>query len=131
MIASSRELIITKDSPRSVPNTVSRLQEIATAKGLKVFDVIDHSGEAKSVGLDLRDTKLVIFGNPKAGTPVMVANPLAGLDLPLKVLVWADGDHTKMSYPAVAALAARYGLSDELANRLGAIDALTDAAIRD
>ena len=129
MITSSREVIVTKDSPRSVPDTVSRLQEIVTARGLKVFDVIDHSGEARSVGLDLRDTKLVIFGNPKAGTPAMVANPVAGLDLPLKVLVWADGDQAKVSYTAPAALAARYGLSDEVASRLAGIDALTDAAI--
>jgi uncharacterized protein (DUF302 family) len=96
---------------------------------MKVFVVIDHSGEAKDKGLELRDTKVVIFGSPEAGTPVMVASPLAALDLPLKVLVWADGDKTSVSYTAPAALAARYGLDTELAGRLAGIDALTDAAV--
>jgi uncharacterized protein (DUF302 family) len=121
--------VVTKVSPRSVADTVSRLVTIAAAKELKVFAVIDHSGEAEASGLELRDTKLVIFGSPKAGTPVMVAAPLAALDLPLKVLVWADGDETKVSYTAPAALAARHGLSDELAARLAGIDPVTDAVI--
>ena len=81
-------------------------------------------------GLGLRDTKLVIFGSPTAGTPVMVAAPLAALDLPLKVLVWADGSTTKISYTAPRALAARYRLSDDLADRLAGMDALTDAVIK-
>jgi len=83
----------------------------------------------RDAGLDLRDTKLVIFGNPAAGTPVMVAAPLAALDLPLKVLVWADGTQTRVSYAAPSVLAARYGLTDELAARLAGIHALTDAVI--
>jgi len=119
----------TKVSPRSVEDTVSRLNDVLESKGIKLFAVIDHSGEAEAVGLELRDTKLVIFGNPLAGTSVMAAAPLAALDLPLKVLVWADGDETKLSYAEPAELAARYGLSDELAGRLAAIDAVTDAVI--
>jgi uncharacterized protein (DUF302 family) len=119
----------TKESPRSVEDTVSRLKAVLESKGIKLFAVIDHSGEAEAVGLELRDTKLVIFGNPLAGTPVMAAAPLAALDLPLKVLVWADGDQTKVSYTEPAELATRYGLSDELAGRLAAIDAVTDAVI--
>jgi uncharacterized protein (DUF302 family) len=99
------------------------------AKGIKLFAVVDHSGEAKRAGLDLRDTKLVIFGSPKGGTPVMVAAPLAALDLPLKVLVWADGDQTKVSYTAPSRLAARYQLSDELASALAVINPLTDALV--
>jgi uncharacterized protein (DUF302 family) len=121
--------VVTKISPRSVPDTVARLTEVVAAKGLKLFAVIDHSGEARDTGLELRDTKLVIFGSPQAGTPVMVAAPLAALDLPLKVLVWADGAQTKVSYTAPQELAARYGLSDELAARLAGIDAVTDAAV--
>jgi uncharacterized protein (DUF302 family) len=121
--------ILTKVTSRSVADTVARLAGLVEAKGLKVFAVIDHSGEANRVGLDLRDTKVVIFGSPEAGTPVMVAEPLAALDLPLKVLVWADGDSTKLSYTAPATLAARYDLSDELAARLAGIDPLTDAVI--
>ena len=121
--------IVTKVSPQSVLDTVTRLVDVVTAKGLKVFAVIDHSGEAKDRGLDLRDTKVVIFGSPEAGTPVMVAAPLVALDLPLKVLVWADGDQTKVSYASPGALADRYGLSDDLAGKLAGIDVLTDAAI--
>jgi uncharacterized protein (DUF302 family) len=123
--------VTTKLSPRSVQDTVDRLSTIVTSKGLKVFTVVDHSGAAEANGLELRDTKLVIFGSPQAGTPVMQAVPLAALDLPLKVLVWADGDQTKLSYTSPSELATRYGLSDELAARLAGIDALTDAAIGD
>ena len=119
----------TKESPWSVEETVSRLQGVLESKGIKLFAVIDHSGEAQAVGLELPDTKLVIFGNPLAGTPVMAAAPLAALDLPLKGLVWAAGDQPKLSYAEPAELAERYGLSEELAGRLAAIDAVTDAVI--
>ena len=71
---------------------MARLLELLEAKGLKVFAVIDQRAEAQAVGLDMLETTLVVFGNPKAGTPVMVAAPLAALDLPLKLLVWADDD---------------------------------------
>jgi uncharacterized protein (DUF302 family) len=121
--------VVTKVSRRSFADTVSGLLELVEAKGMTVFAVIDHSGEARENGLELRDTNVVLFGSPMAGTPVMVAAPLAALDLPLKVLVWADGDQAKISYIAPAALAARYGLSDELAARLAGIDAITDALV--
>jgi uncharacterized protein (DUF302 family) len=121
--------LTTKTSPRSVADTVARLESLVEGKGMKVFAVVDHSGEARQVGLELRDTKVVLFGSPQAGTPVMVAAPLAALDLPLKVLVWSDDGQTKLTYTAPAALAARYGLSDELAARLAGIDALTDAVV--
>jgi uncharacterized protein (DUF302 family) len=121
--------VVTKTTSQSVEDTVARVQAVVTARGMKVFAVIDHSGEAKTAGLELRDSKLVIFGSPKAGTPVMVASPLAALDLPLKVLVWADEGQTKLSYTAPRALAARYGLADDLAARIAGIDAVTDAVI--
>ncbi len=121
--------LITKISPWSVADTVRRLTETASGRSMKVFAVIDHSGEAAAAGLELRDTKVVIFGSPVAGTPVMAAAPLAALDLPLKVLVWADGDQTKLTYTAPASLAARYQLADDLAERLAGIDALTDAVV--
>jgi uncharacterized protein (DUF302 family) len=121
--------VINKSSPYSVAETVSRLEAEAAVRGLKVFAVIDHSGEAEAAGLELRDTKVVIFGSPVAGTPVMQAAPLAALDLPLKVLVWADGEQTRVSYTAPAELAERYALSDELAARLAGIDGLTDAVV--
>jgi len=125
----SDDQLVTKLSPMSVADTVARFSDVLAAKGVKLFAVIDHSGEAERAGLELRATKVVIFGAPKAGTPVMEAVPVAALDLPLKVLVWDDDGQTKLTYTAPAALAARYGLSDELAARLGAIDPLTDAAI--
>ena len=123
------EGIVTKESPRSVADTVARLVDLLAGKGLKLFAVIDHSGEAEGRGLELRDTKVVIFGSPEAGTPVMVSAPLVALDLPLKVLVWADGEKTKVSYTAPSALAARYGLGDALAARLAGVDPLTDALV--
>lgn len=122
--------VITKLSPGSVADTVARLSAVVAAKGMKLFDVIDHSGEAEATGLQLRDTKVVMFGSPQAGTPVMESAPLAALDLPLKVLVWADGDQTKVSYTAPAALAARYALPEDLAGRLAGIDAVTDAVVQ-
>ena len=121
--------MVTKASPWSVGETVSRLTAVLESKGIKLFAVIDHSGGAEAAGLSLRDTKVVIFGNPQAGTPVMEAAPLAALDLPLKVLVWANGDTTEINYTAPSELAARYDFSDELAGRLAAIDTVTDAAI--
>jgi uncharacterized protein (DUF302 family) len=121
--------VTTKVSPRSVAGTVSRLTGILSAKGMKVFAVIDQSEEARGAGLKLRDTTLVIFGNPAAGTRVMDAVPLSALDLPLKVLIWSDGGRTNVSYYSPAALAARYGLSDELAANLAGIDPLTDALV--
>jgi uncharacterized protein (DUF302 family) len=121
--------LVTKLSPHSVPDTVKRLTDLVESKGIKLFAVFDHSGEAAAHGLELRDTKVVVFGSPVAGTPVMQAVPEAALDLPLKVLVWADGDQTKLTYTAPAALAARYELSDDLAKRLAAVDPLTDAVI--
>jgi uncharacterized protein (DUF302 family) len=121
--------ITTKISPRSVTETTARLTGILSAKGLKVFAVIDQSGEASAVGMKLRETTLVLFGNPAAGTPVMVAAPLSALDLPLKVLIWADDGQTKVTYYGPAALAARYDLDADLTAKLAAIDPLTDALV--
>jgi uncharacterized protein (DUF302 family) len=123
------EGIVTKLSPWSPAETVSRLSEVVAARGMKVFAVIDHSGEARQIGLELRDTKVVIFGSPAVGTPVMQEAPLSALELPLRVLVWADGPQTKLSYTAPAAFAARYGLDAGLMTGLAGIDALTSAVI--
>ncbi len=127
--SNAHRALTTKISPRSVADTVARLESLAEGKGMKVFAVIDHSGEARAAGLELRDTKVVVFGSPKAGTAVMAAAPLAALDLPLKVLIWSDQGQTKLTYTAPATLAARYGLSEELAARLAGIDALTDGVV--
>jgi uncharacterized protein (DUF302 family) len=121
--------IVTKVSPWSVEDTVSRLAAVIAARGLKLFAVIDHRGEAEAAGLTLRATRVVIFGSPQAGTPVMDAAPLAALDLPLKVLVFEDVQETRLAYLAPEALASRYGLSSDLGARLAGIDAVTDEAI--
>jgi len=124
--------VVTKVSPHPAADTVARFVELLGSKGIKVFAVIDQQAEARAVGLDLRATTLVIFGNPAAGTGVMVASPLAALDLPLKVVVWAEPDRgTLVSYTAPAALAARYGLSPESEAALEAINGLTDALVAD
>jgi uncharacterized protein (DUF302 family) len=121
--------IVTKLSPLPVADTVSKLTGMISAKGMKLFAVIDQSAEARQVGLSLRETTLVIFGSPAAGTPVMAAAPLAALDLPLKVLVWDDEGQTKVSYYAPAALGARHHISPDLAANLVGINALTDALV--
>jgi uncharacterized protein (DUF302 family) len=129
MTAWTETQVTTKLSPRSVPATVSRLTGILSAKGMKAFAVIDQSDQARAAGLRLRETTLVLFGNPAAGTPVMEAAPLAALDLPLKILIWDDGSRTNVTYFSPAAIAARYDLSAELAANLAGIDPLTDALV--
>ncbi|MGA3354424.1 MAG: DUF302 domain-containing protein [Acidimicrobiales bacterium] len=121
--------VVTKSSTRSVRDTVSRLEELVRAKGMKLFSVIDQSAEARDVGLDLRETTLVVFGSPVAGTPVMEAAPLAALDLPLRVLVWADEEKTRVSYYDPEVLAARHNVSADLAGNLAGIHALTDVLV--
>ena len=118
--------IVNMPSPLSVLDTAERLATLIGAAGATLFGVIDQSAEAEQAGLSLRETRLVIFGNPAAGTPVMVAAPLAALDLPLKILVWQD-DHGAvwMSYPDPGWLAERHGLTGSLAATLTAPAALT------
>ncbi len=124
------EDVTTKLSPHTVSETVERFVRLLESKGLTLFSVIDQRSEAKSVGLELREMTLVIFGNPAQGTPVMDAAPLSGLDLPLKVLIWADGTDTKISYVSPDALATRYNLSQNLLERLSGIDGLTDTLVK-
>jgi uncharacterized protein (DUF302 family) len=120
--------IITKASPHPVGDTLARLQRLLKAKNLTLFAVVDHSGEAERVGQHLPDTKLVIFGSPAAGTPVMVASPLSALDLPLKILIQEDDQGAaSVSYNAPAYLAARYHLTDELTARVAAVGDIADA----
>ena len=121
--------VVTKASPRTVADTVSKLTGMIAAKGLTLFAVIDQREAAQKAGLDLRDTVLVVFGSPAAGTPVMAAVPLAALDLPLKALIWDDGGQTKVSYYDPATLAAWHHVPDGLAGNLAAINGITDALI--
>jgi uncharacterized protein (DUF302 family) len=121
--------VVTKDSTRSVPDTVKRLTDLLGSKGLKLFGVIDQSAEAQQVGLQLRQTVLVMFGSPAAGTPVMAAAPLSALDLPLKVLVWDDGGQTKVTYYAPAEIGDRHHVPPDLVGNLAGINPLTDALV--
>jgi len=123
------EAVVTKTSPWSTADTLARLSAVVAARGMEVFAVIDQSGKARDVGIDLRDTKLVIFGSPSAVTPVIESAPLAALDLPWRVVVWEDGVQTLVSYPEPAAIARRHGLSGALADALGSIDAVISAVI--
>jgi uncharacterized protein (DUF302 family) len=126
----TEEQLVIRDSPWPVAETVQRLEAVVAARGLKLFAVIDHSADARTAGLELRDTQVVIFGSPVAGTPVMHAAPLAALDLPLKVLVWDDQpDGTKVTYLRPEALTARYGLAADLGARLAGIEAVVDATL--
>jgi uncharacterized protein (DUF302 family) len=119
--------ILSKAAAGTVSETVARLTGLIEARGMMIFTVIDHSGEAERAGLALRDTKVVIFGSPMGGTPIMQSSPLTALDLPLKVLVWDDDGHTRVSYTDPDVLAARHHLTAEQASRLAGIGPLTDA----
>jgi uncharacterized protein (DUF302 family) len=113
-----------------VDQTVDRLSALLSARHVKLFALIDHSGEAEKAGFFMRPTKLLIFGNPQAGTPVMIASPGAALDLPLKILVWERADGTVwVSYNDAGYLQRRHGLSPELAGNLALVDALAAVAV--
>lgn len=123
--------IVTKQSPHSVDETVRRLEATLQGRGIMVFARIDHSGEAEKAGLRMRPTRLLIFGNPKAGTPMMVAAPSAALDLPMKLLV-AEGESgaVTVSFNAADHFRQRHGLSAEIAKPLYAVEGLVAEAIR-
>jgi uncharacterized protein (DUF302 family) len=122
---------VTKDLPGTVDDAVSRLRALLQDRGVTVFAVIDQAAAAREVGLELRPTVLVVFGNPAAGTPVMAAAPEAALDLPLKVLIWDDGGRTRLAYYDPVLLAESQGVPHEVAAPLAAIDRLTDALAND
>lgn len=121
--------IVTIASVHSVEETVRKFEEILDAKGIKLFALVDHSGEAEKAGMHMPDTKLLIFGNPKAGTPLMLAAPSIALDLPLKVLVWEDsGGRAWISYNSATYLQSRHGLPPELVQNIAVVEALAKAA---
>ncbi|HEX4256961.1 MAG TPA: DUF302 domain-containing protein [Streptosporangiaceae bacterium] len=121
--------IVTKFSPRSVLDTTTLLADLVLSRGLKLFAVIHQDAEARSAGLDLPETDLVIFGDPIRETPVIADCRFAALDVPLRVMIWAQSGQTRISYYPPTAIAARHGLSTGQARRLNTIDALTDAVI--
>jgi uncharacterized protein (DUF302 family) len=127
----SAEGVISRSSPYSVDETMRRLDEVVRGKGLTVFSRIDHRSGARKVGIDMQDEQVLIFGDPRAGTPLMVAKPLVGIDLPLRVLVWRGSDgRVWASYQDSAFIARRYGLPDGLEKNLAGVAALVDAALR-
>ncbi len=116
-------------SKHSVDETVQKLKDILQAKGVMLFAVVDHSGEAAKTGLQMPNTKLLIFGSPKAGTPVMLIAPSIAIDLPLKMLVAEDGaGKVWISYNSPQFLAERHGVPSELMKNLAVIEALANAA---
>jgi len=121
--------IVTVPSHQSVDKTVDTLQSMLRDKGIKLFALVDHSGEAKAAGLQMRPTKLLIFGSPKAGTPLMLASPSIAIDLPLKLLVWEDSSGKAwISYNSPAYLQARHGLPQDLVQPLAGVAALANKA---
>jgi uncharacterized protein (DUF302 family) len=124
------EGIVNKPSKYSVPETLHRLETILTAKGVKIFTLIDHSGEAEKAGLKMPPTQLLIFGNPKGGTPVMLAAPAAAIDLPWKALAWQDANgQVWLSYNDAAYIQRRFGLSDDVMKPLAGLGAVIEQAL--
>src|SRR5437870_8628035 len=117
-------------SKYTVPETLQRLESVVTSHGLTVFARIDFSGDAAKVGLQMRPTQLLIFGNPKAGTPLMIASPSIAIDLPLKALAWQDATgRVWLSYSTPEYLKERHGLPDELVKNISAIGGLVEKAL--
>jgi uncharacterized protein (DUF302 family) len=118
-------------SLHSFAGTVARLEAALEAKSLRVFARVDHSGEAEAVGLKMRPTQLVIFGSPRAGTALMVASPELAIDLPLKALVWEDGDgQVWLSYNSLEYLARRHGIPDELMKGISGASVVVESAAK-
>jgi len=121
--------IVTKPSNHSVDETVEKLKSILQAKGVTLFALVDHSGAAAKAGLKMPATKLLIFGNPKGGTPVMLAAPTSALDLPLKILVWEDAaQKVWLSYNSAAYLQQRHGVPQDLLQNIAVAETLAAKA---
>jgi uncharacterized protein (DUF302 family) len=117
-------------SPHSVTETLQKLELLVKSKGLTVFCRVDHSGEAEKAGLTMRPTQLLIFGSPKAGTPVMVAAPTLAIDLPLKALIWEDADgQVWVSYNSAEYLKSRHNIPDELVKNIAGLAPLLEKVV--
>jgi uncharacterized protein (DUF302 family) len=121
--------IVVQKSNHSVDVTVQKLRDLMETRGIKLFALVDHSGEAEQVGLHMNPTKLLIFGNPKAGTPIMVATPTAAIDLPLKILVSADNAGVVwIYYNSSEYLHRRNGFPETLVGSLAVVETLAESA---
>jgi uncharacterized protein (DUF302 family) len=129
MVPDNGKGLIDIASSRSVDETVTKLEGILQAKGITLFALVDHSGEAAKAGMKMRPTKLLIFGNPRAGTPVMLAAPSSAIDLPLKILVWED-DQGKVwiTYNSATYLQTRHNLPADLLQHIAVIEPLAKTA---
>ena len=122
--------LITRSSSRSVPDTLDHLESLLNSKNVKVFTRVDHSGEAEKAGLHMPPTQVLIFGNPRGGTPVMLANPLSAIDLPLKALAWQDAEgKVWLTWNDPRNLKSRYALSDEALAPLVAATSLIEQSL--
>jgi uncharacterized protein (DUF302 family) len=122
--------VVTKPSKYSVSETIDRIERAVTVKGMKIFTRIDHGGEAKKVGLEMRPTELLIFGNPKGGTALMVSRPTAAIDLPMKALAWEDQEgKVWLTYNAPELLQERHGVPAELTSKLDPVGKLLEQAV--
>lgn len=127
---SAEQDLISLESPDPVDETVAKIEAFAQSKGVTVFYVVDHSGEAEKAGLKMRPTKVVIFGSPKAGTPLMVARPSLAIDLPLRALVAEEEDgKTLVTYTDPQYLKRRHGIPDNLMSNISGIGALLAKAV--
>jgi len=121
--------IVDKPTNHSVDETVEKLKGILQSKGVALFATVDHSGEAAKVGMKMPPTKLLIFGSPKAGTPLMLASPSVAIDLPLKILIWEDAQGKAwLSYNSPAYLQQRHSIPAELMQNIAVIEALASKA---
>jgi len=129
MTPATNKGIIDKPSNHSVEQTVDRLKNILQSKGVTLFALVDHSGEAEKVGMKMPPTKLLIFGSPKAGTPLMLAAPSSAIDLPLKILVSEDAKgKVWLSYNNAEYLQKRHGLPQELLQNIAVVETLATKA---
>jgi uncharacterized protein (DUF302 family) len=129
MTSSADTGIVSIPSLHSVEQTVHKLQEMLAAKGVNLFALVDHSGEAEQAGMHMPPTKLLIFGNPQAGTPLMLASPSSAIDLPLKILVWEDGDRKVwVSYNSPSYLQTRHNLPEHLLQNIAVVEVLAAKA---
>ena len=121
--------IITLPSKHSVDEIVEQLKAMLQAKGIQLFALVDHSGEAEKAGLHMPPTKLLIFGSPKAGTPLMLAAPTLAIDLPLKILVWEDAQGKRwVSYNSPQYLKERHSVPEDLVQNIAGIEAVAEKA---
>lgn len=129
MTSTTSNGIINKPSNHSVDQTVEKLKGILQARGVTLFALVDHSGEAAKVGMKMPPTKLLIFGSPKAGTPLMLAAPTSAIDLPLKILIWEDTERKVwVSYNSPAYVQERHGLPQELLQNIAVVETLAAKA---